>query len=116
MQSFVAVRQLRQLWRKTSPVKRPPTPGKIYAPHGACIVFSRHYFEAGGNLDYPCFLYGEEFFVAETARRLQLAIVVDPALKITHHEHATTGLLAPVSMARHVYDSLGFLLQTYYPD
>ena len=86
----------------------------IYAPHGACMVFSRLYFDAGGSLDYPCFLYGEEFYVAETARQLGLAIRVDPSLRITHHEHSTTGLLAPASMAHHVHNSLGFVLSQYY--
>jgi GT2 family glycosyltransferase len=115
MQLFVGLREFRQHWRKR---QKPAGTGSrvIYAPHGACIVFSRAYFAAGGNLDYPCFLYGEEFFVAETARRLGLDIRVEPTLQVTHHEHSTTGLLAPASMARPVHDSLGFLLREYYRD
>lgn len=66
-------------------------PTTIYSPHGAFIAFHRQYFEAGGSLDYGSFLFGEEIFVAETCRRLDLAIQYDRRLKIIHREHATTG-------------------------
>lgn len=43
----------------------------IYAPFGAFIVFHRQYFESGGHLSYGSFLFGEEIFITETARRFQ---------------------------------------------
>jgi GT2 family glycosyltransferase len=118
MRLFTALREVRQLKRRrrSSVASGPKTSFPIYAPHGACIVFNRQYFTRGGTLDYPCFLYGEEFFVAETARRLQLSVQVEPALKVKHFEHSSTGLLMPTAMARHVRDSLSFILHNYYAD
>jgi GT2 family glycosyltransferase len=43
---------------------------RIYAPHGAFMIFSRKYFESGGYIDDGFFLYGEEITVAEICRRL----------------------------------------------
>lgn len=114
MRLYLLLREFRQFSRRHGNSGSMPTSQNIYAPHGACMVFSRQYFEAGGNLDYPCFLYGEEFFVAEAARRIGLSIQVNPKLRVTHHEHATTGLLPSSSVARHAYKSLGFLLREYY--
>lgn len=65
-------------------------PFSIYAPHGSFLIFHRKYFEEGGTLDHGVFLFGEEIFVAETARRLGLEIIYDPKLKVLHREHSTT--------------------------
>lgn len=114
MRLFMALREIRQLKRRRHATTALKEPFPVYAPHGACIVFSRHYFTAGGTLDYPCFLYGEEFFVAETARRLRLAVRVEPALRVKHFEHSSTGLLVPSAMARHMRHSLSFILREYF--
>jgi GT2 family glycosyltransferase len=63
----------------------------IYAPHGAFMIFSRRYFEAGGYLDGNLFLYGEEISVAEICRSLGLAVIYEPSLCVVHNEHASTG-------------------------
>lgn len=70
-----------------------PYPTNIYAPHGSFIIFHRSYFDAGGSLNYGVHLFGEEIFVAETARRLGLSIIYDPRLTVLHKEHATTSIL-----------------------
>lgn len=59
---------------------------KIYAPHGSFIALHRSYFERGGTLDYDAFLFGEEIFIGETARRLGLTVLYEPALVIEHTE------------------------------
>jgi GT2 family glycosyltransferase len=116
MRVFVTIREVRQFWRRRSSLAVAPARQAIYAPHGSCIVFNRRYFEAGGNLDYPCFLYGEEFFVAENVRRLNLSVYMEPNLCVTHNEHSTTGMLANKSVARYVSESFTFLLREYYSE
>lgn len=74
--------------RSSSGVPRRQT---IYAPHGAFIIFSRRYFEAGGYLDGNLFLYGEEVCVGEICRSLGLPVVYDPSLCVLHDEHRSTG-------------------------
>ena len=61
----------------------------IYAPHGSFIALHRSYFEKGGTLDYGAFLFGEEIFVAETARRLGLTVLYEPGIVIEHTERST---------------------------
>lgn len=116
MRAFMVFRSIRQRLSRKRVSVSPPLHQDIYAPHGACIVFSRQYFQCGGNLDYPGFLYGEEFFVAETARQLDLAVHMEPTLQVAHMEHTTTGLLAPAAMAGYVRDSLALILSKYYSE
>jgi GT2 family glycosyltransferase len=87
----------------------------IYAAHGACFIFSRYYFQRGGTLNYPVFLYGEEFFVAETVRKLGLRIVYDPRLKVISNDHVATGRF-PRSrqIASYHYESALFVADTYF--
>jgi GT2 family glycosyltransferase len=75
-------------WRRTS-----LSAGRtaVYAPHGAFLIFSRSYFEAGGYIDDGFFLYAEEFSVAEICRQLQLRVVHDPDLRVWHDAHQVTG-------------------------
>lgn len=114
MRAFMVFRSLRQRLSMKRLSTSPPLRHQVYAPHGACMVFSRRYFQLGGNLDYPGFLYGEEFFVAETARQLDMAVYMEPTLRVAHMEHASTGLLAPAAMAGYVRDSLALVLRKYY--
>ena len=64
---------------------------QIYAPHGSFVIFSRRFFEEGGFIDDGCFLYAEEFGVAETCLRLGLSIIHDPELRVSHNDNQTTG-------------------------
>jgi len=64
---------------------------RIYAPHGAFIIFSRMFFDAGGTIDDTAFLYAEEFCVGETCYRLDLPVIHDPELRVWHNAHQTTG-------------------------
>ena len=54
----------------------------IYAPAGAYTIFKKSYFLAGGTLKSGAFLYGEEVFVAEEARKLEIDIYHEPSLRI----------------------------------
>lgn len=91
----------------------PHVAARIYAPHGAYVIFNRRYFEAGGTLEYLPFLFDEEIFVAETARRLWLDVVYEPRLKVIHEEHVTTGISGP--MREHKYDAARYCADNYFP-
>jgi len=85
----------------------------IYAPHGSFIAFSKEYFARGGTLTHAPFLYGEEIMVAETARKLELAVVYDPGFRIRHAEHATTSR-SPL-VWQYQADSAKHCADTYFP-
>lgn len=74
----------------------------VYAPHGSVLLLSRSYFDRGGNLDHPMFLYGEENHVAEECRRINLPIRYRPEIRFSHSSHGQIGL----RRSRRVLDSM----------
>lgn len=91
-----------------------PKPIRIYAPQGSCMLFSKLYFKRGGSLFYPCFLFGEELFVAETARKLGLSVYYHPQMKLVHHDHASTGFPRSREMSRWISQSSTYLADTLF--
>ena len=86
------------LWGMSSPRsdggRRP-----IYAGHGAFMIFSRKFFDAGGILDDQLFLFCEEIAIGESCRSLGLQVVYEPTLAVLHNEHQSVGN----GMSRRVY-------------
>lgn len=74
----------------------------IYAAHGSFICISRSFFERGGSLDYPQFLFCEEIFLAEEVRRLGMRVKYDPRFSVRHSEHAVTGVFPSRHMAKYL--------------
>lgn len=72
---------------------KPQASGRVYAPHGAIMVFHRRFFSNGGSLSDASFLFGEEIFVAEECRRLGLAVVYRPEIAVTHISGASMSLV-----------------------
>jgi len=88
---------------------------KIYAPHGSFVVLSKEYFRVGGSLDFPCFLFGEEIYLAESLRMLGLDVIYEPSLEVVHQEHKSTKLLKSRKLARFVASSAAYCADTYFP-
>lgn len=87
----------------------------IYASHGSCMIFNRRYFVAGGSIEYPVFLFGEEIFVAETARQLGLSVVHCPQLWVFDKEHASTGgATRSRKVAGYMNEATQYLVQKYF--
>ena len=87
---------------------------KIYAPHGSCLVFSDSYFNLGGTLDMPNFLFGEEIVVAETALNAGLDVEYHPELVINDYEHASVGFWVTPTINRYYRESILSILERYY--
>ena len=79
------------------------------------LIFSSEYFRAGGSLDFPGFLFGEEVYLAETLRKLGLDAVYEPSLEVVHQEHKSTRLVKSRKMAREVASSAAYCADTYFP-
>ncbi|HUQ47316.1 MAG TPA: glycosyltransferase [Gemmatimonadaceae bacterium] len=69
----------------------PARPRLIYAPHGACIIFSSAFFEKGGELDTAVPLFAEELTLAAFAEKAGMPIWYWPDIRVSHREHSTTG-------------------------
>lgn len=57
---------------------------EIYAPHGSFIVLPGN-FVTGGGLEVGAFLFAEEIFIAEVARRKGIKVFYDPVLQVFHN-------------------------------
>jgi len=89
-------------------------PEKIYAPHGSFIALHRSYFEKGGTLEYGAFLFGEEIFVAETARKLGLTVLFEPSIVIEHTERSTRHGLWNRDTSRYRRQALRYLTRNFF--
>ncbi|HKC68259.1 MAG TPA: glycosyltransferase [Bacteroidia bacterium] len=85
-----------------------------YAVHGSFMVFNKSFFQKGGTINYPAVLFGEEIFIAEQARKLNLITVYASELKVKHHEHATTGVFKSRQAVKFLYQSYTYLLKTFF--
>lgn len=86
----------------------------IYLPYGAVLFFSNHFFKKGCELNFPLFLFGEELFVAEQARRAGLEIVYVPAIRFLNYEHASTSKLNVDLIRECNHKAMKFILEKYY--
>ena len=90
-----------------------PTSGKIYAPHGAFMIFSKHYFTRGGWIDDNFKLYGEEITTAEIASNNNLEIHFLPELEVSHVEHSSTGTNIWQDWFYHAKETYKYLKKAY---
>ena len=86
----------------------------VYALHGSFIVFRKNFFEAGGTLNYPSFLFGEELYIAESAIQLKLTLIFHPTISVQHHEHHITNTFKPPHLVKRMNESIIYLLNTYF--
>ncbi len=87
---------------------------ETYAIHGSFMVFNKSYFTKGGTISTPTFLFGEELFVAETARKLGLKTIYEPSLIVNHFQNATTGTFKSASSVGYLHQSYSYLLETFF--
>lgn len=85
----------------------------IYAPHGAMFIFKNIDFFK--NLKkFPCFLFGEEIFIAEEAVKNNVSIDYNPKLEVFDVRHASISLLSTKFKRELYYSSINYLLKEYY--
>lgn len=86
----------------------------LYAIHGSFLGFTKTFFEKNGTTNYPCTLYGEELFIAEQVRQLNLRMDYHRQLRLLHHEHTSTGTVKNKKHMQFLHRSLKFIYTTYY--
>ena len=65
-------------------------------------------------MEYPSFLFGEEVFVAETARQIGLRVIYHPGLRLSHDDHSSTGLVRSRRLAGLVRASASYIADRYF--
>ena len=93
---------------------QPSASGAIYAPHGAMMALHHSFFEAGGLLDHPSFLFAEELYVAEQARALGLTVHFANDIGALHLGSASMGKVASRQQARWGAQSLAAIIARYF--
>ncbi len=89
-------------------------PQIIYAPHGSFIIFNQVFFEQGGIIDYPVFLFGEEMYVAESMKTMNLKIQYNPNIKIFDFDHGSTSKENRSFISAEHRKALKYILKNYY--
>jgi GT2 family glycosyltransferase len=90
------------------------SPAYVYTIHGSFMILKKAFFEAGGNLNFQSFLYGEELFIAEQCRKKGLKTWFEPSLKVEHREHSTTGNYKDARHMKFLHRSLRYIRDEYY--
>ena len=66
---------------------------EVYAVHGSFLIMRNKFlYRIRQDLAQAPFLFGEEIFLAELARKYGMSVIFDNNLQVIHQEHATTGL------------------------
>ena len=99
---------------KLPPAGNATQPEKIYAPHGSFIALHRSYFERGGTLEFGAFLFGEEIFIGETARRLGLNVLYEPSVVIEHTERNMASTMWNRDRFRYRRQASRYLARTFF--
>jgi len=92
---------------------KPAAIENIYCAHGAFMIFHKQYFDRGGDFNHFSFLFGEEFFVAEKAIEMGLAIEYHPELRVIDYEHASTGTFYSRKISNYMHQSTLDILRYY---
>lgn len=85
----------------------------IYAPHGAMFIFTEESFFKCLE-PYPCFLFGEEIYIAEEAEKAGVKVFYTPNVKVYDSRHASISSLGNNFRRKLYYQSILFLLKNYY--
>jgi GT2 family glycosyltransferase len=85
----------------------------IYAPHGSMIIFNNISFFTELK-PYPCFLFGEEIFIAEEAKIKNIRIFYKPEIKVFDVRHASINLLSAKHRREMYLESINYILKEYY--
>jgi len=88
--------------------------GDIYAAHGSFIIFTNSFTEFLQTMEYPCFLFGEEIYLAENLQKLGLRTYYEPKLKVFDFEHVSTGKMRKKAYYLYNYTSIDMLLKEYF--
>jgi GT2 family glycosyltransferase len=113
--TYVGLARIREkiLGRKAS--DPPSRSTAVYAPHGSVLVFTDTTFFRQLPR-YPCFLFGEELFVAEEARRHGVPVVYEPSVRVRDQRHASIRLISARARRELMRTSVRYILDRYYDE
>ena len=88
--------------------------GYIYAAHGSFIVFTNKFATFLQHMKYPCFLFGEEIYLAEHLAKNSLKTYYQPKLRVYDDDHVSTSKMRSKSYYHYNYLSIEMILKEFY--
>ena len=88
--------------------------GYIYAPHGSFMIFTKRASEFLQTMKYPCFLFGEEIFVAENLMKKGLKVLYKSSLVVNDSEHVSTDKMKSEFYYKCNFEAIDMLLKEYF--
>lgn len=110
----VSVLRNKIMYKKLDGQKKCEDGTHIYLPYGACMYINKLFFEKGGTIEFPLFLFGEELYLAEQCRSLNLPIVYASKIRYLNYEHASTSKLKSKYVVECDYKAISYILDKYY--
>ena len=107
------LREITKIGNSSSYPSAGPGKRKIYASHGSFFILSHMFLKRVSELNYPVFLFGEEIYIAETVRNLNLDIIYAPNLRVFDSEHASTAKMKSDAYRSYNEQALTYLLSEY---
>lgn len=92
----------------------PSSVQQIYAGCGSCIVLTSIFFKFYPQISYPVFLYGEEIFLAELIRLVNLKVLYVPSVKIVNIGSVSTGKIDFRRLCQYNYSALQYIYTNFY--
>ncbi len=93
-----------------------PEEKEVYAVHGSFFSLSRKFIESVGTIRWSGFLFGEEIWFAEMAKKNGLHVVLDSNLSIIHEEHLSTSLVSVNKRRKAHFDSMKILYNEFWKE
>lgn len=79
--------------------------GRIFAPHGALMIFTKSYLSLGTGFDHPVFLFCEEIFAGMKCERANLYCELAPEIAYQHENHGSMGKVASRQIVGYLRDA-----------
>lgn len=86
----------------------------IYAGHGSFMLFTKNFVAKNSEIHFPGFMYGEEIYLAELARKAALRVRYIPALRIANIGNINTGLINQTQKSQWSKESLRAIYKAFF--
>lgn len=86
----------------------------IYAAHGSFMLFTKSFLDFLQNMKYPVFMFGEEIFIAENLRKMNLKTIYMPQLLINDMDHVSTSKMKSKFYYKCNFEAMDMLIKEYF--
>ena len=88
----------------------------IYAAHGSFMIFTKKVSSFLKEMEYPVFMFGEELYIAEHLRKMNLKTLYLPNLVIKDNDHASTGRMKSKFYYKCNYEAMDMVIKEFFSE